>query len=76
MSKAHVTDEIMSRSLKIAANELSFLLTTICNVSLLTGTIQSEWKQAFASPVFKEGDRLNTSNYTRISVLPFRIKPF
>ena len=69
ISKAQGTDGIMARSLKVAANELSFPLATIFNFSLLTGTIPSEWKQAVVTPVFKEGDRQNTSNYRPISVL-------
>ena len=76
ISKAHGTDNIMARSLKVAANELSFPLATIYNFSLLTGTIPSEWKQAVVTPVFKEGDRQNTSNYRPISVLPLCMKMF
>ena len=34
ISKAHGTDNIMARSLKVAANELSFPLATIYNFSL------------------------------------------
>ena len=33
ISKAHGTDGIMARSLKVAANELSFPLATIFNFS-------------------------------------------
>ena len=46
------------------------------NFSLLTGTIPNEWKQAVVTPVFKEGDRQNTSNYRPISVLTLCIKIF
>jgi len=45
-------------------------LRTIFSVSLLTGTIPSEWKQAVVTSVFKEGDCQNASNYRPISVLP------
>ena len=66
----------MARSVKVAANELSFPLATIFNFSLLTGTIPNEWKQAVVTPVFKEGDRQNTSNYRPMSVLPLCIQIF
>ncbi len=70
VSKAQGADGISGRVLKSAAKELSFPLATIFNYSLLTGTIPGEWKEALVSPVFKDGDRQDTSNYRPISVIP------
>ena len=61
---------------KVSTNELSFPLATIFNFSLLIRTIQSEWKQAVVTPVFKEVDHQNTSNYRPISVLPLCMQFF
>ena len=75
-SKAHGTDGIMARSLKVAARQLSFPLVTIFNFLLMAGTIPGEWKQAVVTPVFKGRDNQNASNYRPISVLALCMKVF
>ena len=75
-SKAHGVDGIPARLLKVAARELALPIATIFNYSLSTGTIPAEWKQARVTPIFKEGDKQDTSNYRPISVLPLCMKVF
>ena len=74
--KAHGVDGIPARLLKVAARELALPIATIFNYSLSTGTIPAEWKQARVTPIFKEGNKQDTSNYRPISVLPLCMKVF
>jgi len=53
ISKAHGTYNIIARSLKVVASDLSFPLATIFNNFLLTGTIPSEWGQAVVTQSLK-----------------------
>ena len=45
-------------------------LTALFNLSLQTITFPSIWKTAKVIPVFKKGDKQNTSNYRPISIPP------
>ena len=51
-------------------------LAYIMNLSLTTGVVPSAWKVSRVSPIFKEGDPLDTSNYRPISVIPACMKIF
>ena len=75
-SKAHGADGIPARLLKVAARELALPIATIFNYSLSTGTIPVEWQQARMTPIFKEGNIQDISNYRPISVLPLCMKVF
>ena len=50
--------------------------TVTSHYSLSTGTIPADWKQARVTPIFKEGNKQDTSNYRPISVLPLCMKVF
>ena len=44
--------------------------------SLASGVVPSAWKKKAVSPIFKEVDHLETSNYRPISVIPAYMKMF
>ena len=46
------------------------------NLSLTSGVVPSAWKLSRVSPIFKDGDRLDTNNYRPISVIPSCMKIF
>ena len=46
------------------------------NLSLTAGVVPSAWKKSRVSPIFKEGDHLDTSNFRPISVIPACMKIF
>ena len=43
---------------------------------LCSGVVPAKWKQSRVTPIFKEGDRFETSNYHPISVIPAIMKVF
>jgi len=45
-------------------------------MSLRTSIVPTEWKHAKVTPLYKEGDRVDTNNYRPISVLPVVMKIF
>ena len=69
-AKSFGTDKISSYFLKLAQpfieNSLAFLL----NTSIETSRFPDSWKVARVTPIFKEGDKAEKSNYRPISVLP------
>lgn len=63
-------DGIPARMLKDAANIIAKPLAYIINLTISTGEIPMEWKEAKVTPVFKSGKRSEENNYRPISVLP------
>ena len=57
-SKAADPDTIKSVVLKELTNEI---VTAIFQLSLDTGTVPPEWKQALVTPLFKKGDKVQSS---------------
>jgi len=60
--------------LRIFKSALTFMLeplTHIVNLSLSTGKYPTPYKYARVSPIYKEGDVNDPSNYRPISILPF-----
>ncbi len=49
-------------------------LTLIINTSIVTGTFPKTWKHAFVTPLHKNGDPDDSSNYRPISLLPISSK--
>ena len=45
-------------------------LASMMNISIRSGVVPAKWKQRRVTPIFKEGDRFETSNYRPISVIP------
>ena len=56
LSKAAGQDTIKPVVLKELANEIAPIVTAIFQLSLDTGTVRPDWKQALVNPLFKKGD--------------------
>ena len=63
-------DEIPGRVLKDAAPEIAKPIAYLINVTILTGIIPQEWKEAKVTATFKSGGKEDVNNYRPISVLP------
>ncbi|CAB4008026.1 Hypothetical predicted protein, partial [Paramuricea clavata] len=70
LSKATGLDGITARLLKDSGSVLAKPIAHIENLTITTGQIPSEWKEAKVIPVYKKGKRNDTDNYRPISVLP------
>src|SRR6218665_3211066 len=47
------------------------IISEIINLSFETGQINVEMKKAKITPIFKQGDRANLTNYRPMSILPY-----
>lgn len=62
-------DEIRAETLKIIANQITEPLTYLINTSFTEGSFPDTLKKALVKPLFKNGDKLQMSNYRPISIL-------
>ena len=69
MAKAPGPDGIPTRILKLCAAEIAPILTVILVQSLSSGQILKDWLTANITPIFKKGDRGDSSNYRLISLI-------
>jgi hypothetical protein len=67
-SKAPGPDGISARVLKELADEIAPILTLIFRVSLETGQVPADWKDANVSPIYKKGEHYDPANYRPISL--------
>ena len=64
--KATGPDGIPPTVLKELSHEISPILEIIFNISLQTGQVPNDWKEANIAPIFKKGDKHSPSNYRTV----------
>ena len=69
-AKSFGTDDISSYFLKLALPFIENSLAFVFNTSIETSIFPDSWKIARVTPIYKNGDRAEKSNYRPISVLP------
>ena len=69
-AKSFGVDNISSYFLKLALPFTENSLALLFNTSIETSQFPDIWKVARATPIHKDGDRMEKSNYRPISVLP------
>ena len=75
-NKSSNLNTIPGKILKSICDIISACLTNIMNRSLTTGVFPDSLKKVRVTPIPKEGDKCNLSNYIPISVLPVFSKVF
>ena len=68
--KAVGPNSIPNLILKEFEDKLKIPLTIIINISFLTGKFPKQCKTANITPIFKKGNKLGSSNYRPIPLLP------
>ena len=66
--KAAGPDEIRPIVLRELRTEIAPIIQLIFGKSLATGKLPSDWTRANVSPIFKKGEKSDTSNYRPISL--------
>ena len=74
-AKSFGIDNISSYFLKLALPFIENSLAFLFNTSIETSQFPDSWKVARVTPIFKEGDKTEKSNYRPISVLPVISRP-
>ena len=69
-TKGFGKDNISCYFLKLAMPFIEKLLADLFNTSIETSQFPDLWKSARVTPIFKEGDKAEMSNYRPISALP------
>ena len=67
--KATGLDGLPARLLKDSANVIADCVTHLINLSIETGAVPSDWKQAKVVPLFKSGNKDDLDSYRPISIL-------
>lgn len=70
LTKATGLDGLTARLLRDAAPVIARPITYLVNLTISTGVIPSEWRDARVAPIFNSGERNDESNYRPISVIP------
>ena len=68
ISKASGPDKIPNRALKMAAEQISPVLTFIFNQSYSKGILPDDWRRANIASIFKKGAKSNPANYRPVSL--------
>ena len=66
--KACGSDQIPNCILKEVAREIAPALSLLYQSSFRQAKLPDEWKHAYVTPIFKEGDRFTASNYRPVSL--------
>ena len=69
VSKSTGLDGIPSRFLKDGAQVLAKPITFLINMSITSGIVPDEMKQARVCPIYKKNNRLDVGNYRPVSIL-------
>ena len=72
--KATGPDAVPSFILKTAATELAPALTRLFQMSLDSGLVAKDWKEALVVPIFKKGDKHQPANYRPVSLTSITCK--
>ena len=72
LTKATGLDGLTARLLRDAAPVIAKLIAYLVNLTISTGVIQSEWKNARVTPIFKSGER----NDEKIIIGPSQFFPW
>ena len=75
-NKAHGSDGISIRMLKLCTTSISKPLHILFNNSVISECFPNEWKKANVIPVHKKGDKQKINNYRPMSLLPICSKIF
>ena len=67
-SKATGPDGLPPRVLKELSTQLAPILTMIYKLSLKSGKIPTDWRQALVTPLFKKGEQYEAVNYRPVSL--------
>ena len=65
--KATGPDEIPAQLLKLTADQLAPIITTIFKASCSQGAVPSAWQKANVIPLFKQGDHADAAHYPPVS---------
>ena len=74
VNKAPGPDKLPTKILKLAATEISPALTKLFQISLNTGEVPRDWKEANIVPLFKKGDTHKAANYRPVSLTSITCK--
>ena len=66
LTKATGLDGLTARLLKDAAQAIARPITYLVNLTISSGVIPSEWKDARVTPIFKSGKKNDENNYRPI----------
>ena len=61
--KAYGPDGLSDMGLRGCSSEIALILALIYNELLAQGTVPDDWRQANVAPVFKKGEKYDTTNY-------------
>ena len=75
-TKSVGTDKISSYFLRLTMSYVSNSIAQLLNISARNSIFPEAWKTARVTPIFKEGDKSERSNYRPISVLPVLTRLF
>ena len=67
--KAIGLDDLSSRFLRDGTEHIISPVTHIINISIITETVPTSFKEARVVPLFKKGSRLDPGNYRPVSIL-------
>ena len=70
LSKATGLNKIPAKLLKDAASVIAKPVTYLINLTISTGEIPSQWKEARVTSIYKTGMKDDENNYRPISILP------